>query len=552
MDFLYNLLFTTSVVQTILVVALTISLGLVFGRIKIKGVSLGIAWVLFVGLFLSHIGMHIDKEVEHFIKEFGLILFVYSIGLQVGPGFFSSFKKGGLSLNLLAAGIILLGCITTYLLHLITGLDFPKMIGIYTGAITNTPALGAAQQTYLDISGENPSFLTLGYAAAYPLGVIGIIFSMIIVKSVFARKLAMNGENNDTENNAPVHIDVKVTNQGIEEKTIGEVSKLINQQFIISRIINSASQIDIAKESTILHDGDILRIVTQHQCVDSIVASIGVQVYTMKDHDMSVESNLVSRKIVVTKEHLNGKRIGELNIRSSYGVTITRIYRAGVVLLATGDLRLQLGDRVKIVGKEEDIAKAADVLGNSLKRLDHPNLFPIFIGIFAGIILGSIPFYIPGIPQAIKLGLAGGPLIVAILVSRYGPYYKLVTFTTTSANMMLREVGVLLFLASVSLGAGENFVGTIVNGGYLWVWYGVIITIVPLIIIGLIGTKILKIEAETMMGLIAGRTTDPPALAYANSIASNNKASVAYATVYPLTMFLRVLSGQIMILLALS
>ncbi|MFI3321060.1 MAG: putative transporter [Rikenellaceae bacterium] len=552
MDFLYDLLFKTSVVQSILVIALTISLGLVFGRIKVKGVSLGIAWVLFVGLFLSHLGMVINPEVEHFVKEFGLILFVYSIGLQVGPGFFASLKKGGLSLNLMAASIILLGCITTYVLYLITGLDFEQMIGIYTGAITNTPALGAAQQTYRDITGDDGSFLTLGYAAAYPLGVIGIIFSMIAAKSIFSRFFGTKAVAAEKKGSGVVHIDVKVTNHGIEGRTVEDVSHLINRDFVISRIVNSASQIDIAKQSTVLRDGDILRIVTQIDCVDSIVATIGEQVYTFQDSDHSLESNLISRRIVVTRPEHNGKRICELNIRAVYGVNITRIYRAGIELLATGDLKLQLGDRVKVVGSEENVNKASEILGNSVKQLDHPNLFPIFIGIFLGIILGSIPFYVPGMPQAIKLGLAGGPLIVAILVSRFGPTYKLVTYTTNSANMMIREIGVLLFLASVSLGAGANFVETIVNGGYMWVLYGVIITILPLLIVSFVGIKFLKIDSETMMGLMAGSTTDPPALAYANSIASNDRASVAYATVYPLTMFLRVLSGQIMILIALS
>lgn len=552
MGFIYDLLFTPSVIQSILVISLTIAIGILCGKIKICGVSLGIAWVLFVGLFLSHMGMHLNHEVEHFVKEFGLILFVYSIGLQVGPGFFASLKKGGLSLNLLAGGIIFLGCVTTYVMHLVTGLDFASMIGIYTGAITNTPSLGAAQQTYVDVKGSGGDFLTMGYAAAYPLGVVGIILSMIVIRA-FARKL--NGESSDVKkdkNSAIVHIDVLVKNHGIEGKTINEISHIINYKFVVSRIVNSKKQIDIARQDTVLEDGDIIRIVTQSSYVDAIVAVIGEQVYTVKDSDLRMESNLVSRKVAVTKDGLNGHKIGELNIRATYGVNITRIYRAGVELLATGDLRLQLGDRVKIVGKEEDVVKAAEVLGNSLKKLDHPNLFPIFIGIFLGIIVGSIPFFIPGIPQAIKLGVAGGPLIVAILIGRFGPYYKVVTFTTTSANMMLREVGVLLFLAAVSLGAGEHFVDTIVNGGYMWVLYGFLITVVPLLIIGFIGSKFMGLGAETLMGLMAGSTTDPPALAYANSISTNDRASVAYATVYPLTMFLRVLSGQIMILIALS
>ncbi|MFI3287551.1 MAG: putative transporter [Rikenellaceae bacterium] len=552
MGFIYDLLFTPSVIQSILVISLTIAIGILCGKIKICGVSLGIAWVLFVGLFLSHLGMHLNHEVEHFVKEFGLILFVYSIGLQVGPGFFASLKKGGLSLNMLAGGVIVLGCVVTYIMSAVTGLELESMVGIYTGAITNTPSLGAAQQTYADMTGSGGDFLTMGYAAAYPLGVVGIILSMIVIRAVARKMRGDSGEVKKDKKSAIVHIDVLVKNHGIEGKTISQLSRIINYDFVIASIVNSKKQIDVARQDTVLEDGDIVRVVTQSSFVDAIVAVIGEQVYTANTSDLRMEANLVSRKIAVTKEGLNGHKIGELNIRATYGVNITRIYRAGVELLATGDLRLQLGDRVKIVGKEEDVAKAAEVLGNSLKKLDHPNLFPIFIGIFLGIIVGSIPFFIPGIPQAIKLGVAGGPLIVAILIGRFGPYYKVVTFTTTSANMMLREVGVLLFLASVSLGAGEHFVDTIVGGGYMWVLYGFLITVVPLLVIGFIGSKFMGLGAETLMGLMAGSTTDPPALAYANSISPNDRASVAYATVYPLTMFLRVLSGQIMILIALA
>ncbi len=552
MGFIYDLLFTPSVIQSILVISLTIAIGILCGKIKICGVSLGIAWVLFVGLFLSHLGMHLNHEVEHFVKEFGLILFVYSIGLQVGPGFFASLKKGGLSLNMLAGGVIVLGCVVTYIMSAVTGLELESMVGIYTGAITNTPSLGAAQQTYADMTGSGGDFLTMGYAAAYPLGVVGIILSMIVIRAVTRKMRGESSEVKKDKKSAIVHIDVLVKNHGIEGKTIGQLSRLINYDFVIASIVNSKKQIDVARQDTVLEDGDIVRVVTQSSFVEAIVAVIGEQVYTANTSNLRMEANLVSRKIAVTKEGLNGHKIGELNIRATYGVNITRIYRAGVELLATGDLRLQLGDRVKIVGKEEDVAKAAEVLGNSLKKLDHPNLFPIFIGIFLGIIVGSIPFFIPGIPQAIKLGVAGGPLIVAILIGRFGPYYKVVTFTTTSANMMLREVGVLLFLASVSLGAGEHFVDTIVNGGYMWVLYGFLITVVPLLVIGFVGSRFMGLGAETLMGLMAGSTTDPPALAYANSISPNDRASVAYATVYPLTMFLRVLSGQIMILIALA
>lgn len=553
MNWLYDLFFSSSVAHSILLLALTIAIGILLSKLKIKGVSLGISWILFAGILFSHYGMQLDTHVEHFAKEFGLILFVYSIGLQVGPGFFASLRKGGLSLNLMAAGIVVLGCLTTYVIHLATGESLSTMVGILSGAVTNTPGLGAAQQTYLDTTGGDSTSIALGYAVAYPLGVIGIIFSMIFLRSVFNKRLQSNAIKNDeekAESSQASCVDILVTNGSVINRTVKDIATLINRDFVVSRIIRGESKNLLAIESSTLQEGDIVRVVTHPSNVESIVTFLGE--LTTSEPDIIDNSNLVNRRIVVTKESINGRRVGELNIRSLYNVNITRINRSGVDLVAMNDLRLQIGDRVTVVGKEDDIAKVSHILGNSMKRLDHPNLFPIFIGIFLGVLVGSIPFMIPGIPQAIKLGLAGGPLIVAILIARYGPYYKLVTFTTTSANMMLREIGISVFLASVGLGAGENFVSTVINGGYWWVLYGVIITVVPLLIIGFIGTWFFKINGNTLMGLLAGSMTDPPALAYANGVCDNDNASVAYATVYPLTMFLRVLTAQILILIAVS
>ncbi|MFI3315557.1 MAG: putative transporter [Rikenellaceae bacterium] len=553
-DWLNNLFFTSSTAHSIMILALTVAIGVMLSKISFKGISLGIAWILFTGLFLSHFGMTLSPEVEHFAKEFGLILFVYSIGLQVGPGFFASLKHGGLTLNLMATSIVLLGCVTTYVIHLITGANMSTMVGILYGAVTNTPGLGAAQQTFIDTTGGDPSPIAMGYAVAYPLGVVGIIFSMIILKNIFKKKV--KAIDDSMEQATDVHslhtFDLKVSNPAIFNKTLKEINQLIPVKFVVSRILKSSHETGIAAGDTIVEEGDIVRIVTSIEFEDTVISFLGEKIDTVNIPEERSVTDLVSRKIVVTKPSLNGHKIGELNIRSQYGVNITRVTRAGVDLAALFDLRLLLGDRLKVVGKEKDIEKVAAILGNSMKKLDHPNLFPIFIGIFIGVLFGSIPFMIPGIPQPIKLGLAGGPLIIAILVSRFGPYYKMVTYTTTSANMMLREIGISLFLACVGLGAGENFVSTIMNGGYWWVLYGVIITLLPLLIVGTYAIWVQKLDFCSLMGLLAGSTTDPPALAYANNISSTDRAAVAYSTVYPLTMFLRVLTAQIMILLAIG
>ena len=502
-------------------------------------------------LFISHFGIKINPDVEHFAKEFGLILLVYSIGLQVGPGFFSSLRKGGLSLNLMASSIVLLGCIITYIIHLITGVSLTTMVGILTGAVTNTPSLGAAQQIYFDSTNNDPSSIALGYAVAYPLGVIGIILSMVLLRGVFARRVKLNDSiSNESENSKNiVSIDVKVTNPQIIGRDIKDIIKLVNRDFVVSRVLNAKQAERIATGNIKIKEGDILRIVAKPESLEAILTFIG-ESYNYKEE--ITDTNLISRRIVVTKEDINGRTLSSLNIRSQYEVNITRVNRAGIDLVASNDLILQVGDRVTVVGNEENINKVAGILGNSMKRLDHPNLFPIFFGIFLGVLLGSIPFVIPGIPQPVKLGLAGGPLIVAILVSRFGPYYKMVTFTTTSANMMLREIGISIFLATVGLGAGGEFVKTILQGGYWWVLYGFAITIIPLLIVGVFALYFKKLDGGSLMGLLAGSTTDPPALAYANGVISNDKASISYATVYPLTMFLRVLTAQILILLSLS
>ena len=549
MDWLVNLFTGGGIASSVLIIALTIALGLALNRIKFGSISLGVTWVLFVGIILSHLGLTIDPTVGHFIKEFGLILFVYSIGIQVGPSFISSLRDGGIKLNMLAMLIIALGCIICYTIHIITGEELTTMVGVLSGAVTNTPGLGAAQS----VAGEEASTMATAYAVAYPLGVVGIILSMLIVRWVFRIKIDREAAK-AARSNAPrtVRIDVRVTNHAIFGKTIEDILRITRSQFVVARIFDHEGQQRIASGQTELQENDILRIVVSSQDVDLVQSLIGDVVKVDATEWGSASSHLEKRRIVVTKAELNGKHIGDLHIRENYHVTITRVVRAGIELVASYELRLQMGDVVVVVGRANDLDQVSTILGNSVKRLDHPNLTPIFIGMFLGVLLGSIPIAIPGVPQAVKLGLAGGPLIVAILLAKYGPKYKLNTFTTNSANMMIREIGISLFLAAVGLGAGEGFVEAIAGGGYWWILFGVAITMLPLLIVGFIARKGMKMDYFSLMGLMSGAMTDPPALAYANTVATNDRAAVAYATVYPLTMFLRIFTAQILALIALS
>lgn len=554
MEWINDLLFGTGIAHAIFVLALVISVGILLGKIKIFGVSLGITWILFVGIFLGHFGLGIDEHILHFIKEFGLILFIYSIGMQVGPSFFASFKEGGITLNLLASGVVFLGVITTYVIHLVTGLPISTMVGILSGAVTNTPGLGAAQQTYFDATGTHDPLIAMGYAVAYPLGVVGIILSLILFRGIFNINLKKENESLEDNNASKLteaHMfSLQVKNPAIFGKEIFEIKQIIDKEFVISRVLHVENEsLVVPQPNTRLQENDKILVVSNLQNIETVEALIGKQIDMDRSEWNKLDSQLISRRINVTKSEINGKAIGQLKLRNLFGINITRVNRAGVDLIADPRLQLQLGDRVTVVGSEEAIANVEKFLGNSLKRLREPNLISIFIGIALGVLVGSIPFLIPGIPQPVKLGLAGGPLIVAILISKFGPKYGLVTYTTMSANLMLREVGIALFLACVGLSAGEGFVETIVNGGYKWIAYGAIITVVPLIIIGFIGRKICKINYFTLMGMISGSMTDPPALSYANATAGNDMPAVGYATVYPLTMFLRVITAQLMILL---
>lgn len=561
MDWLNELIFGTGIAHSMLVFALVISIGIILGRIKIFGVSLGITWILFVGIIFGHFGLNIDPTILHFMKEFGLILFVYSIGMQVGPSFFSSFKKGGLTLNMLAVSIVFLGVVTTYTLHLITNLPLSTMVGILSGAVTNTPGLGAAQQTFYDMKvSADPSLakdyaeISMGYAVAYPLGVVGVITSLILIRYIFKVKLSDETKELDSLDESKYTeaqmFSLKISNPAIFGKSLSEVKRFTDKEFVVSRVKHAGGEsLEVAHPKTVLYEDDIVLVVSNLQNIDSISVLLGSKIDMDQSDWSELDDELVSRRIIITKPEINGKTIRNLKLRSLYGINVTRVNRAGLDLIGEPKLELQLGDRLTVVGSKSSVAKVESFLGNSLKRLHQPNLVSIFIGIALGVLFGSIPFMLPGIPQPVKLGLAGGPLIVAILISKFGPRYKMVTYTTMSANLMLREIGISLFLACVGLEAGKGFVETIVNGGYIWVGYGVIITVLPLLIVGAIGRLVFKLNYFTLMGVVSGSMTNPPALSFANATAGSDAPAVSYATVYPLTMFLRVVTAQILILL---
>ena len=552
MDWLSNLFFGTGIAHSILVLAFAIALGIFLSsKLKFKGITLGITWILFCAIACSHFGMTLHPMVESFAKDLGLILFVYSIGLQVGPGFFSSFGKGGLKLNMLAAAIVLLGCVTAYLIHLVSGESMPTMTGVLFGAVTNTPGLGAAEQTFQDLTGAPNPDIASGYAMAYPLGVVGIIFSLLALRWLFRIRLDKEEEQVKAEKGEEQqigHFDVELMNPQVDGVRVRELKLLTHVDLVASRRIDTNGVESMPDADTVLHVGDKVRFVGD-QANEKTVLLLGPRT-EIQWEEKGQNVHLVSRHIVVTKPKMNGRRIGELKVRAAYQITITRIRRAGIELLATPDLRLQMGDRLTVVGEQTAVDKVAQVFGNSTKKLDAPNLASLFFGIVLGVALGSLPIALPGLGQPFKLGIAGGSLIIAILMGAFGTKWHMVTYTTTSANLMIREIGIALFLAAVGFGAGKSFIPTLVGGGYVWIGYGVIITLLPLLIVGLIARKGFKLDYFTLMGLIAGSTTDPPALAYATAQSSvNDRAAVAYSTVYPLTMFLRVLTGQLMILL---
>ncbi|HJH76935.1 MAG TPA: putative transporter [Prevotellaceae bacterium] len=557
MDWLINLFTTTdSVAHIVLLYAIVIAVGVYLGKIKIGGISIGVTFVLFAGIAAGHIGFTAPTNILSFLQEFGLILFVFMIGLQVGPGFLESFRKGGITLNLLSTVMVVLNVIVMFACYYIffdtsDPKNLPMMVGTLYGAVTNTPGLGAANETLYSIfdKGEVPQIAS-GYACAYPLGVLGIIGATIAIKYIFGIKLEkeeeeLAKEEEDNDDVKPHFMDLEVTNLYLEGKTLAQVHNFLNRDFVCSRILHDG-HVSIPNGSTIFHIGDKLFVVCAENDAEAIIAFIGP---TINVDWKKQDEPMVSKRILVTRSSINGKTLGQMHFSSAYGVNVTRVTRQGMDLFAVPSLSLQVGDRIMVVGPEDAVNRVAAVMGNSIKRLDAPNIATIFVGVFIGILFGSIPVAIPGIPVPIKLGIAGGPLIIAILIGRYGYKVHLVTYTTTSANMMLREIGLMLFLASVGIKAGDGFLETVIQGdGVKYVYTGFLITIIPILIIGIIARKKYKFNYFTIMGMIAGTYTDPPALAYANSICSKEAPSIGYSTVYPLSMFLRIFTAQIIVL----
>ena len=550
--------------HSIMLLAFVIAVGLLLGKWKVKGVSLGSTWILFVGILLSHFGFRADSSLLHFLKEFGLILFVFSIGLQVGPGFFHSFKSGGLKLNLLALVLVIAGVVTTYVIHLVTKEDLVTLTGVMSGAVTNTPGLGAAQQTYMDATSGSfvnevgsaavASSMASGYAVAYPIGVLGVILVLMLTKALFRIDLKkeedqMHGM--ETGMDSPQRLAFAIKNPAVFGKTILEASHAIENKFIISRISRDGV-VKVPMASTVLQENDKLLVVTAQSSVEAVTMLFGEQIEMPKETWDKLDASMSVRKLTITRTSLTGKKLKELKIRTHYGVSITRVSRSGIDLVANPDLIVQMGDSLLVVGHDSDINQVAKLVGNSRTGLNHPNLIPIFFGIALGVLFGSIPIAIPGIPQAIKFGLAGGPLVIAILLGYFGPKLKITTYTTMSANLMLREIGISIFLAAVGLGAGENFVSSIVNGGYWWILYGALITLIPTALVAILGRVIFKLNFYQICGLVSGSCTNPPVLAFAQNAYGTDYTSVSYATVYPLSMFMRVLVAQVLILLAVA
>lgn len=550
MNWFQSLLFNESVGRTVLIFAFVIAVGSMLGKLKFKGISLGSTFVLFVGIVVAHFGFTLNPAISHFMKDFGLILFVFSIGLQVGPNFFSSFKQSGLLLNGLATGSICLNIIVTLLIFYLLGdIDFSMLIGVMQGAVTNTPGLGAAQQALnqINTTGDMPS-ISLGYAVAYPMGVIGVILSMIVIKNLF--RINYDDERKQFAENKgeePARCSYRVSSEQVIGKQIKEISRQFNKEVIFARISHDG-EVFVPTGDTILQSGDLVRIIAPKQREQELDSMFGEKI--QNDLLNAQTEELKQRKILITNKRLEGKSLHNLQLRKSFNVNVTRVFRSGVELVATPDLVLHLGDKVKIVGTEENMSLVEKFLGNSVKHLNEPHLSTIFIGIFLGIIVGYIPIAFPGMPQPAKLGLAGGPLIVSLLMGAFGNKIGLTCYTTQSANLMLREIGISLFLACVGLEAGEHFVDTLINGdGLKWVCYGLLITIIPVLTIGIIARKVFKLNYFTIIGMISGTNTNPPALYYSNMMAENDRPSVAYSTVYPLSMFLRIVLAQTLILI---
>ena len=554
MNWLQEAFLEPTMVQAVIIISLVSALGLYLGRIKIFGISLGITFVFFAGILAGHLGIVVNKDMLYFAQSFGLILFVYALGLQVGPGFFSSLKKGGVAMNMMGLGVILLGLIMTVGLHWVTGVSLSNMVGLLCGAVTNTPALGAAQQALLQIDLANTKGVTdmaLACAVAYPLGVVGVILAIIILRALFADKKQkdLKEQRDTTTYVAEFH----VSNPAIYEKSIKDVMKLTDRHFVISRVWRNG-KVSIPTSDTLLHEHDHLLIISVKSDVENIKVLFGEQEnvdWNKADIDWNaIDSQLISRRIAVTRNRVNGVKLGSLRLRNLYGINITRVNRAGIDLLASPDLRLQIGDRLTIVGEANSVNTVGKILGDEIKRLNNPNLLAVFIGISLGMLLGALPITLPGMSTPVKLGIAGGPIIVGILMGAFGPRFHLTTYTTMSANLMLRQLGIIIYLAGLGIDSGVHFFETVFRAeGLLWIGLGFLLTIVPVLIVGFIPSQFFKLDYAHNVGMLCGSMANPMALSYANTTVDGDEPSVSYATVYPLSMFIRVISAQLVLML---
>ena len=554
MNWLQEAFLEPTMVQAVIIISLVSALGLYLGRIKIFGISLGITFVFFAGILAGHLGIVVNKDMLYFAQSFGLILFVYALGLQVGPGFFSSLKKGGVAMNMMGLGVILLGLIMTVGLHWVTGVSLSNMVGLLCGAVTNTPALGAAQQALLQIDPANTKGVTdmaLACAVAYPLGVVGVILAIIILRALFADKKQkdLKEQRDTTTYVAEFH----VSNPAIYEKSIKDVMKLTDKHFVISRVWRNG-KVSIPTSDTLLHEHDHLLIISVKSDVENIKVLFGEQEnvdWNKADIDWNaIDSQLISRRIAVTRNRVNGVKLGSLRLRNLYGINITRVNRAGIDLLASPDLRLQIGDRLTIVGEANSVNTVGKILGDEIKRLNNPNLLAVFIGISLGMLLGALPITLPGMSTPVKLGIAGGPIIVGILMGAFGPRFHLTTYTTMSANLMLRQLGIIIYFAGLGIDSGVHFFETVFRAeGLLWIGLGFLLTIVPVLIVGFISSQFFKLDYAHNVGMLCGSMANPMALSYANTTVDGDEPSVSYATVYPLSMFIRVISAQLVLML---
>ena len=554
MNWLQEAFLEPTMVQAVIIISLVSALGLYLGRIKIFGISLGITFVFFAGILAGHLGIVVNKDMLYFAQSFGLILFVYALGLQVGPGFFSSLKKGGVAMNMMGLGVILLGLVMTVGLHWTTGISLSNMVGLLCGAVTNTPALGAAQQALLQIDPTNTKGVTdmaLACAVAYPLGVVGVILAIIILKALFTDK--KQKDQKEQRDMTTYVAEFHVSNPAIYEKSIKDVMKLTEKHFVISRVWRNG-KVSIPTSDTLLHEHDHLLIISVKSDVENIKVLFGEQEnvdWNKADIDWNaIDSQLISRRIAVTRNRVNGVTLGSLRLCNLYGINITRVNRAGIDLLASPDLRLQIGDRLTIVGEANSVNTAGKILGDEIKRLNNPNLLAVFIGISLGMLLGALPITLPGMSTPVKLGIAGGPIIIGILMGAFGPRFHLTTYTTMSANLMLRQLGIIIYLAGLGIDSGAHFFETVFRTeGLLWIGLGFLLTIVPVLIVGFIASQFFKLDYAHNVGMLCGSMANPMALNYANTTVDGDEPSVSYATVYPLSMFIRVISAQLVLML---